>query len=279
MTPLAVVARACHGRAVLPCIVHHTSLGATALDTLTFNNVVKNFGAKRALDGVTLSIKPGEFVCIIGRSGAGKSTLLRAVNRLVTVDEGTISFGKVNIRRLRGAALRAWRAKAAMIFQQFNLVPRLDVITNVLLGRLAHRGILASLFKSFTPAERAMAVQALERLGLLEAAFQRAETLSGGQQQRVAIARALLQEPRLILADEPVASLDPANSTAVMDTLRSICRDDRIPVLCNLHDLDIAMAYADRVVAMRAGRVVFDGPPSQLTEAIIKSVYEAPAAA
>jgi phosphonate transport system ATP-binding protein len=249
------------------------------LDSLILENVVKAFGSKRAVDGVSLTISPGEFVCIIGRSGAGKSTLLRAVNRLVAVDDGSITYGKTNIRRLRGAALRAWRAKAAMIFQQFNLVPRLDVITNVLLGRLAHRGVLASLFKSFTPAERAMAVQALERLGMLEAAFQRAETLSGGQQQRVAIARALLQEPRLILADEPVASLDPANTTAVMDTLKAICRDDRIPVLCNLHDLDIAMAYADRVVAMRAGKIVFDGLPAQLSEATIKSVYEAPASA
>ncbi len=249
------------------------------MDSLILENVVKAFGSKRALDGVSLTISPGEFVCIIGRSGAGKSTLLRAVNRLVAVDDGSITYGKTNIRRLRGAALRAWRAKAAMIFQQFNLVPRLDVITNVLLGRLAHRGVLASLFKSFTTAERAMAVQALERLGMLEAAFQRAETLSGGQQQRVAIARALLQDPRLLLADEPVASLDPANTTAVMDTLKAICRDDRIPVLCNLHDLDIAMAYADRVVAMRAGKIVFDGLPAQLSEATIKSVYEAPASA
>lgn len=274
LTALAERALPCHGRAVSAA----RSFRVPALDSLIFNNVVKSFGAKRALDGVSLTINPGEFVCIIGRSGAGKSTLLRAVNRLVTVDEGAISFGQTNIRRLRGAALRAWRAKAAMVFQQFNLVPRLDVITNVLLGRLAHRGVLASLFKSFTLAERAMAVQALERLGLLEAAFQRAETLSGGQQQRVAIARALLQEPRLILADEPVASLDPANSTAVMDTLKAICRDDGIPVLCNLHDLDIAMTYGDRIVAMRAGKIVFDGKPAQLTEATINSVYEAPPA-
>ena len=247
--------------------------------SLILKDLVKSFGAKRALDGVSLTVAPGEFICIIGRSGAGKSTLLRAVNRLTPVDAGTITFGKTNVRRLRGAALRRWRAKAAMIFQQFNLVPRLDVITNVLLGRLAHRSVLASMFKSFTPAERAMAVQALERLGMIEAAFQRAETLSGGQQQRVAIARALLQEPGLILADEPVASLDPANSTAVMDTLRTIARDEGIPVLCNLHDLDIAMAYATRIVAMRAGRIVFDGLPSQLSEATIKLVYEAPAQA
>jgi phosphonate transport system ATP-binding protein len=247
--------------------------------SLIIKDLVKNFGAKRALDGVSLSVAPGEFICIIGRSGAGKSTLLRAINRLTPVDAGTITCGKTNVRRLRGAALRAWRAKAAMIFQQFNLVPRLDVITNVLLGRLAHRGVWASMFKSFTPAERAMAVQALERLGMLEAAFQRAETLSGGQQQRVAIARALLQEPGLILADEPVASLDPTNSTAVMDTLKAISQADGIPVLCNLHDLDIAMAYATRIVAMRAGKIVFDGPPSRLSEATIKLVYEAPAQA
>lgn len=246
------------------------------MDSLILTGLKKSFGAKRALDGVTLTVAPGEFVCVIGRSGAGKSTLLRAVNRLVELDEGGIAYGALNVRRLKGHALRAWRAKAAMIFQQFNLIPRLDVLTNVLLGRLAHRGIWASLFKSFTPAERAMAVQVLERLGLLEAAFQRAETLSGGQQQRVAIARALMQEPGIILADEPVASLDPANSTAVMDTLKAIAKEDKIPVLCNLHDLDIAMAYADRIVAMRAGKIVFEGPPSGLNEGLIKQVYEAP---
>ena len=247
--------------------------------SLILKDVVKSFGTKRALDGVSLTVEPGDFICIIGRSGAGKSTLLRAINRLTPVDSGTITCGKTNVRRLRGSALRRWRARAAMIFQQFNLVPRLDVITNVLLGRLAHRGVWASLFKSFTPAERAMAVQALERLGMLDAAFQRAETLSGGQQQRVAIARALLQEPGLILADEPVASLDPANSTAVMDTLKAIAKDEGIPVLCNLHDIDIAMAYANRIVAMRAGRIVFDGLPSGLSEETIKLVYDAPAQA
>jgi phosphonate transport system ATP-binding protein len=241
---------------------------------LVLRSVTKSFGAKKALDDVSLTVEAKQFICVIGPSGAGKSTLLRCINRLADADKGEILFEGKNILSARGRELRVWRAKAAMIFQQFNLVPRLDVVTNVLLGRLAHRPLWPSLFKNFTAEERAMAITILDRLNLAEAAFQRAETLSGGQQQRVAIARALMQEPRIMLADEPVASLDPANAEAVMETLRDICKQDGIPILCNIHALDMAREYADRIVAMRAGRIVFDGPPAGLTSAMEDEIYQ-----
>jgi phosphonate transport system ATP-binding protein len=240
---------------------------------LVLKSVSKRFGNRIAVDDVTLEIPAGQMVGVIGRSGAGKSTLLRMINRLGDPTSGSIVAGGVDVTGLRGAALRAWQADCAMIFQQFNLVPRLDVLTNVLLGRLNRRSTLRSLFKSFTDAERGVAIAALERLGLAETALQRAGTLSGGQQQRVAIARALLQRPRVVLADEPIASLDPRNAQIVMDALRSINEDDGITVLVNLHTLDTARAYCGRIVGMAAGRVVFDGPASALDDAAVRRIY------
>jgi phosphonate transport system ATP-binding protein len=236
-------------------------------------DLVKSFGDKRAVDQVSLDFKPGEFVAVIGRSGAGKSTLLRMINRLGEPSSGKILFEGRDVTALKGAGLRQWRADCAMIFQQFALSNRLDVITNVLIGRLQKRSTLSSLFKLFTAEERAAAVATLARFDLAEAALQRAETLSGGQQQRVAIARALMQEPKLILADEPIASLDPKNSEAVMDALKTINERDGITVLCNLHDLDIAEQYCGRIIGMERGRVVFDGPPSGLDGAMKKRIY------
>ena len=241
---------------------------------LTLDRVTCTFGDKVAVQSVSLEFEQGTFVGIIGRSGAGKSTLLRTVNRLVEPATGSISFRGVDVTKLRGADLRIWRARAAMIFQQFNLVPRLDVLTNVLLGRISRHRTLPSLFALFSPAERALAVEALERLDLLPAAFQRTETLSGGQQQRVAIARALMQEPAILLADEPVASLDPRNAQHVMNFIQSINREDGITVLCNLHALDIARVYCGRIVGMARGHVVFDGTPAQLTSAAIREIYQ-----
>jgi phosphonate transport system ATP-binding protein len=226
---------------------------------------------------VSLTIPDGEMVGIIGRSGAGKSTLLRMVNRLTEPSEGAILHDGVEVTKLRGKALREWRTRCAMIFQQFNLVQRLDVLTNVLVGRLNHRpgfmGTLTSLFLRFSPEERAMALAALDRFDLADQALQRADTLSGGQQQRVAIARALLQEPRMILADEPIASLDPRNAQVVMDALRDVNRRDGLTVLVNLHHLDTARRYCDRIVAMQAGKVVFDGPPAALTGERVRDIY------
>jgi phosphonate transport system ATP-binding protein len=212
-------------------------------------------------------------VGIIGRSGAGKSTLLRMINRLQEPSSGSIRFAGVEVSGLRGQGLRNWQRDCAMIFQQFNLVPRLDVLTNVMLGRLNHRSTLLSLLNVFTREERVHAIAALERLGIEQTALQAAGTLSGGQQQRVAIARALMQNPKMVLADEPIASLDPLNAKIVMDALRDINEREGITVITNLHTLDTARNYCERIVGMAAGRVVFDGKPSELTAAAVKEIY------
>ena len=240
---------------------------------LELSKVTKRFGDTIAVNNVSLTFTPGQMVGVIGRSGAGKSTLLRLINRLASAGEGRISFGGTDVGSLEGKALRAWRARCAMIFQQFNLVNRLDVLTNVMIGRLGTAATLPIMFKRFPEADRVNAALALDRLDLLSQALQRADTLSGGQQQRVAIARALMQKPSLILADEPIASLDPRNARLVMDALRAINRQDKITVITNLHTLDAARAYCDRIVGMAQGRVVFDGTPAQLTSAVIQEIY------
>ncbi|MGH1414961.1 MAG: phosphonate ABC transporter ATP-binding protein [Pelagimonas sp.] len=241
--------------------------------TLSLSTVSRHFDDTKAVDHVTLDIHPGQFVGVIGRSGAGKSTLLRLINRLIDPTSGSISFDGVEVTALKGRALRDWRRDCAMIFQQFNLVDRLDVLTNVLIGRLATHGFASSMLMRFSDEERAMAIEALDRLDLVPQALQRAGTLSGGQQQRVAIAKALVQNPKIMLADEPIASLDPANATLVMDGLRSINKQDGITVLVNLHTLDTARAYCDRIIAMRAGRVFFDGTAAQLTDDVVRDIY------
>ena len=239
------------------------------------NNVTRRFGGHLAVDNVNVEIPQGQMVGVIGRSGAGKSTLLRMINRLVDPSSGSIHFGDSEVSSLRGAALRNWQRDCAMIFQQFNLVPRLDVLTNVMLGRLNHRSTALSLLGIFTHDERIMAIAALERLGIEQTAMQAAGTLSGGQQQRVAIARALMQGPNMILADEPIASLDPLNAKIVMDSLRDINEREGITVITNLHTLDTARHYCERIIGMAAGKVVFDGPPSALTAAAVHAVYGA----
>ncbi|MDQ0563959.1 phosphonate transport system ATP-binding protein [Rhizobium mesoamericanum] len=236
-------------------------------------NVTRRFGKKTAVDSVTLDIPQGQMVGIIGRSGAGKSTLLRMINRLQEPTSGSIHFSGVEVSSLRGQALRNWQRDCAMIFQQFNLVPRLDVLTNVMLGRLNHRSTTMSLLGLFSREERIHAIAALERLGIEQTALQMAGTLSGGQQQRVAIARALMQNPKMVLADEPIASLDPLNAKIVMDALRDINEREGITVITNLHTLDTARSYCERIVGMAAGRVVFDGKPSELTADAVKQIY------
>ncbi|WP_375451316.1 phosphonate ABC transporter ATP-binding protein [uncultured Devosia sp.] len=242
---------------------------------LKISRVTRRFGSKTAVDNVDLEIPDGQMVGIIGRSGAGKSTLLRMINRLADVSEGSISFDGVAVSALKGQALRNWQRDCAMIFQQFNLVPRLDVLTNVLLGRLNGRNTVASLLNVFSHAERLDALQALDRLDIAQTALQRAGTLSGGQQQRVAIARALMQSPKMILADEPIASLDPRNAQIVMDSLRAINHDHGLTIITNLHTLDTARHYCQRIIGMAAGRVVFDGNPEQLTESAARTIYGA----
>ena len=244
---------------------------------LKLEKLTRRFGETAAVDDVTLDIPDGQMVGIIGRSGAGKSTLLRLLNRLTDPSDGQILFGDTDIAQLKGRALRQWRSDCAMIFQQFNLVGRLDVLTNVLTGRLFDLPGWRALALVYTPQERAFAVQALDRLTMAHTALQRAETLSGGQQQRVAIARALAQEPKILLADEPIASLDPLNAKVVMDALRTINQQDGITVICNLHTLDTARDYCDRIIGMQAGRVVFDGTPAQLTHGMARDIYGAEA--
>ena len=240
---------------------------------LRLRGLTRHFGPTLAVDNVSLDVPAGQMLGIIGRSGAGKSTLLRMINRLQVPTAGTIQFGDLDVTALRGRALRDWRTACAMIFQQFNLIPRLDVLTNVLMGRLNKRGTLSSLLGLFSAQERAMALATLERFDLLETALVRAGQVSGGQQQRVAICRALMQQPRVILADEPIASLDPRNAQVVMDALRRVNREDGLTVLCNLHHLDTARTYCDRIVAMKDGRFMFDGTPAELTGAKVRDVY------
>jgi phosphonate transport system ATP-binding protein len=244
---------------------------------LEIRNVSRRFGKKTAVDGVALEIQQGQMVGIIGRSGAGKSTLLRMINRLIDPSQGSIFFEGEEVSAHRGATLRRWQRDCAMIFQQFNLVPRLDVLTNVLLGRLNHRSTALNLLSIFSNEERAQAIAALERLDIAPTALQRAGTLSGGQQQRVAIARALMQQPKLILADEPIASLDPMNAKVVMDSLRDINLKEGITVITNLHTLDTARAYCNRIIGMAGGKVVFDGAPENLTREAVRLVYGADA--
>ena len=244
---------------------------------LRLKNLTKKFGDLKAVDNISLDIPDGQMVGIIGRSGAGKSTLLRMLNRLGDATSGDITFGEgadaIDVNALKGKELRAWRAHCAMIFQQFNLVPRLDVITNVLMGRIGYKSTVHTLLKMFTPAERAFAIRALDRLDVSPQALQRADTLSGGQQQRVAIARALVQEPKLLLADEPISSLDPRNAAIVMDAIAQINKEDGITVICNLHTLDTAKAYCERIIGMKHGVCVFDCPPSGLTVPMLRDLY------
>jgi phosphonate transport system ATP-binding protein len=241
---------------------------------LVVEGLTCRFGAKAAVDNASFSVAPGGFIGVIGRSGAGKSTLLRTINRLATVSGGSILCNGLDVTALRGRELRQWRARSAMIFQQFNLVGRLDVLTNVLMGRLSKMPSWRSLAQLWPEEDIALAMSALEQFDMAQLAAQRADQLSGGQQQRVAIARALVQQPEIILADEPIASLDPRNTKIVMDALLRINKHFGITVLCNLHSLDLARGYCDRLIGMSAGRIVFDGTPDTLTEHIAREIYD-----
>ncbi|WP_164661900.1 phosphonate ABC transporter ATP-binding protein [Tropicibacter sp. Alg240-R139] len=242
---------------------------------LRIKQLTKRFGKNIAVDAATLEVDKPCMIGIIGRSGAGKSTLLRMLNQLEDATEGSITFDGRDVTALKGNDKRAWQAECAMIFQQFNLVPRLDVVSNVLHGTLNRRSTLSTMFNLFPMADIHKAIDILDRLGIAEHAPKRAEALSGGQQQRVAIARALMQDPKIILADEPIASLDPMNAQVVMQALRRIHEEDGRTVIANLHTLDTARRYCDRVVGMRDGRIVFDGLPEQLTTGVAREIYGA----
>lgn len=237
--------------------------------------LTKRFGQKTAVDAVSFKVEKPAMIGIIGRSGAGKSTLLRMLNRLTGSTDGAIVFQDRNVTELKGAEKRRWQSECAMIFQQFNLVPRMDVVSNVLHGTLNRRSTVATMFNLYPQDDIHKAIEILDRLGIAEQAAKRAEALSGGQQQRVAIARALMQDPKIILADEPIASLDPMNAQIVMEALRRIHDEDGRMVICNLHTLDTARRYCDRVIGMRDGRMVFDGTPEQLTTGVARDIYGA----
>ncbi len=241
---------------------------------LKIKNLKKKFKDTLAINGVNLEIEEGKITGIIGRSGSGKSTLLRMINRLIEPSEGTIEFNDTIITEIKGKALRKWRSECAMIFQQFNLVDRLDVLTNVLIGSLGRSYSFLNLFGYFSKEEKINALRNLNRFELTEKSLQRAGTLSGGQQQRVAIARALMQKPKILLADEPISSLDPKNSKRVMDDMLKINREDGITIICNLHSLEIAKKYCDRLIGLSEGKVVFDGKPKELTTNISKKLYD-----
>ncbi|MBT4696400.1 MAG: phosphonate ABC transporter ATP-binding protein [Alphaproteobacteria bacterium] len=244
------------------------------MKSLKIKNLKKKFKDISAVNDINLEIKEGKIIGIIGRSGAGKSTLLRMINRLIDPSEGSIEFNDINITSLKGRSLRKWRSECAMIFQQFNLVERLDVLTNVLIGSLGRNYSLLNLIGIFSKEEKINALRNLDRFDLSEKALQKAGTLSGGQQQRVAIARALMQKPKILLADEPISSLDPKNAKRVMDDMMKINREDGITVICNLHSLDVAKKYCDRLIGLSDGKVVFDGTPDDLTAEISKELYD-----
>lgn len=226
-----------------------------------------------ALDNLSLEIPDGQFVAIIGLSGSGKSTLLRCINRLIDPTKGRIVWKGIDITAATDDELRHIRRRIGMIFQQFNLVKRSRVLTNVMSGRLGYINPVFSLFNYFPPQEKARAMAALERVGIAEKAYNRASALSGGQQQRVGIARTLMQEPEMLLADEPVASLDPATSHSVMKYLELLNQEDNMTILCSLHFLSLARTYAHRVIALKDGKLEFDGPPKDIDNDRFKMIY------
>lgn len=241
---------------------------------LQLREVSKRYGKDAlALDDIQFEVKSGEFVAIIGPSGAGKSTLLRCINRMVDPSEGEIEFDGVRVDKLGKSQLRKLRTQIGMIFQHYNLVNRLSVIENVLHGRLGYKSVLAGVFGHYEEEEKQQAVHLLETLGLKEHMYKRCDQLSGGQKQRVGIARALIQNPKLLLCDEPIASLDPSASKIIMDHLRSISKRMSITVIVNLHQVDVALNYADRIIGVNQGRIVFNGAPQDLSSEQIHQIY------
>ncbi len=257
------------------------------MNILEARDLHKSYGAStHVLRGVSLKVEQGEFLGIIGLSGAGKSTLLRCINRLIEPTSGEILIprtifdpradgSKIDVLKLNQRELRLLRRKVGMIFQQFNIAKRLSVIENVLSGGLGYQPALKSCLKLFSRQERGRALTNLKRVGLLDHAYKRADELSGGEQQRVAIARTLMQNPAIILADEPVSSLDPKLSRVVLEILKRVCLEDGITALVSLHTLDLTREYADRIIGLQEGRVFFDGTTKDLTGAMVEKIYQA----
>ena len=245
------------------------------MPVLEFQNVSKTYnGITKALRNVSFSVEEGEFVSVIGPSGAGKSTLLRCVNRLVDPSEGVIFFDGQDITSLNKRQLQKVRAKIGMIFQHYNLVERLSVMENVLHGRLGQKSAVSGMAGHYTEEEKMEAFQIICELGLEEQAYKRCDELSGGQKQRVGIARAIMQQPKLILCDEPIASLDPKASKVIMDHLSNINQNKRITCIVNLHQVDVAMKYSKRIIGVAGGEIVYDGPADQLDQGSIHQIYQ-----
>lgn len=235
--------------------------------SLTYPNGVKG------LNNLNVTLNDGEFVVVVGLSGAGKSTFIRSINQMVKPTEGELIIDGKNTLKFRERELRRLRTRIGMIFQNYNLVKRSSVLRNVLSGRLGSTGTLRSIFNLFSKDDVQLALESLDRVGIADKAYQRADQLSGGQQQRVSIARALTQKPKIILADEPVASLDPPTAHAVMKDLRRINKEDGITMVINLHAIDLSMEYADRIIGLRSGEIVFDGSADSVTEQTFEDIY------
>ncbi|NLW20659.1 MAG: phosphonate ABC transporter ATP-binding protein [Clostridiales bacterium] len=227
----------------------------------------------KAMDKVSLTIEQGEFVAIIGLSGAGKSTLIRTINKMIDITSGKLTVNGVDVSKLQGASLRRFRRKIGMVFQSFNLVSRISVIKNVLSARVADLSLFRVLFGLYSKKDKILALESLDKVGILEKAYIRADQLSGGQQQRVALARTLTQTPEIILADEPVAALDPVMADVVMEDFKRINRDMNITVIINIHHVDLALQYADRIIGIRAGAIVYDGPSADFNKHIFEEIY------
>ena len=244
---------------------------------LSVQNLSKAYGENRVLNNVSFDLHAGELVAVIGRSGAGKSTLLHMLNGTIDASEGAIlsmqeGRAERDVVTLNSRQMREWRSECGMIFQDFCLVPRLDVLTNVLLGRLSQTSTLKSFLKIFSDTDRAHAIELLQWMNMLPQALQRAENLSGGQMQRVAICRALMQNPKILLADEPVASLDPKNTRRIMEVLRQVS-EQGISVMVNLHSIELVKSWCTRVIGIQRGEILFDGHPSRLTDSMLHQLY------
>ncbi len=241
---------------------------------IEFINAGKTYlNGTKALANVNLTIEQGEFVAVIGLSGAGKSTLIRLVNKMIPITEGSLKVDGVDVGPLTGKQLRQFRRKIGMVFQSFNLVYRTSVMNNVLAARVPDMGFWRTLFGMYSKADKLLALEALQKVNVLEKAFSRVDQLSGGQQQRVALARTLAQKPKIILADEPVASLDPITANMIMRDFKRINEHENITIVVNMHHVDLALKFAKRVIGINKGNVVFDGPASKVTEAILKDIY------
>ena len=241
---------------------------------LKFDNVSKHYpNGVHALKGVSFAIREGEFVSVIGPSGSGKSTLLRAINRLIPISGGTVWLDGQAVSALRGKGLRQLRRKVGMIFQNYNLVYSLSVLQNVLHGRLGYMSGVKGVFGLYSEEDKQEGLDLLEELGLADFAYNRASDLSGGQKQRVGIARAIIQGPKLLLCDEPIASLDPSSAKTIMDLLRDMTRKRNIACIVNLHQLDVALKYSTRIIGLSKGEIVFDGRPEELDDCTIERIY------